>query len=225
MDEIYGVSLEQLAEFGAKYSEFQAKLAQAEATAAFDEWLLTQGTSSRDYWLAYNGWQNRFRADPTGQLYARFTAMSAEHAQRVHFGDVRDMSQDTQEGVTLDQYAQLAVAMAKPGIDAEAVAREHGLTDAAHWQRVNAAWSQAMSQDLEHKLTTQFGQLYQKHAGPAFAEQQMQATAAILAQSNLPQDRVDEPVVEETPDTLLQKLSSASRTERWRAARMLAHAI
>ena len=161
MDEIYGVSLEQLAELGAKYSEFQAKLAQAEATAAFDEWLLTQGTSSRDYWLAYNGWQNRFRADPTGQLYARFTTMSAEHAQRVHFGDVRDMSQDTQEGVTLDQYARLTVAMAKPGIDAEAVAREHGLPDAAHWLRVNAAWSQAMSQDLEHKLTTQFGQLYQ----------------------------------------------------------------
>src|SRR5258708_21951750 len=127
MDEISGVSLERLAELGANYSELQAKLAQAEATAASDEWLLTQGTNSSDYWLAYNGWQNRFRADPTGQLYARFATKSAEHARVLHFGDVRDMSQDTQEGVTLDQYAELTVAMAKPGIDAEAVAREHGL--------------------------------------------------------------------------------------------------
>src|SRR5450432_2512366 len=225
MDEIYGVSLDQLAEFGVKYSEFSAKFGEQQARAAFDAWLAAQGASSHNYWQAYNSWQERFRADPTGQLYARFTMKTAELSQKAHFGDVRDMSQDTQEGVTLDRYAALAVAMGKPGIDAEAVARQHGLTDAAHWMRVNAAWSQLMSQDVEHKLTTQFGQLYQKYAGPAFAEQQMLATAAILAESNQPRDQVSEPDVPDTPDTLLLKLSSASRAERWRAARMLAHSI
>src|SRR5450432_4226175 len=225
MDEIYGVSLDQLAEFGVKYSEFSAKFGEQEARAAFDEWLAAQGANSHNYWQAYNSWQHRFRADPSGQLYARFTMKAAELSQKVHFGDVRDMSQDTQEGVTLDQYAKLTVAMGKPGIDAEAVARQHCLTDAAQWLRVNAAWSHAMSQDLEHKLTTQFGQLYQKYAGPAFMEQQMLATAAVLAESNQPQDRVAEPVVEQTPDILMQKLSSTSRAERWRAAGMLAHAI
>jgi len=225
MDEIYGVSLDQLAEFGGKYSEFQAKHSEADARAAFDQWLRSQGTDSNQYWLAYQAWQERFRADPTGQLYASFTMKCAEIAQRVHMGDVRNMSEDTQEGVTLDRYAQLAVAMSKPGIDPEAVAREHGLTDAAHWVRVNSAWSTAMSQDLEHKLTTQFGVLYQKYAGPAFAEQQFQATAAILAESNQPQDKIDEPVTPDTPDTLLQKLASPSRNERWRAAYLLAHAI
>jgi len=225
MDEIYGISLDRLAEFGAKYSEFSARFAQQEAREGFDQWLLTQGTDSQRYWQAHNSWLERFRADPTGRLYATFMAKSAEYSTKVHFGDVRDMSQDTQEGVTLDRYAALTVAMAKPGIDAEAIARQHGLTDAAHWVRVNAAWSRALSEDSDHKLATQFGQLYQKHAGPAFAEQQLQATAAILAESNKPQDLVSEPSQPDTPDTLMQKLSSSSRAERWRAARMLAHAI
>ena len=225
MDEIYGISLEKLAEFGSKYSEFSAKYDEPNARAAFDQWLLTQGSSSDDYWRAYQAWLARFRADPTGQLEARHAMMVARHSQRIHFGDVRDMSQDTHEGVTLDRYAALSVAMGKPGIDPEAVAREHGLTDAAEWTRANAAWSDAMSKDTEHKLTTQFGALYQKYAGPAFAEQTMQATAAILAQANQPQDVADEPTVEQTPDLLLEKLSSASRAERWQAARRLAHAI
>ena len=67
--------------------------------------------------------------------------------------------------------------------------------------------------------------LYQKYAGPTFAEQTLQATAAILAQANQPQDVIAEPAIEQTPDMLLQKLSSASRAERWQAARRLAHAI
>ncbi len=225
MDEIYGVSLDQLAEFGGKYSEFQAKYSEAEARAQFDQWLRTQGTDSDTYWRAYQGWQERFHADPTGQLFARFTMKTAEVAQKVHMADVRNMSEDTREGVTLERYAELAVAMGKPGVDAEAVARQHGLTDVAHWLRVNAAWSQAMSQDLELKLTNQFGLLYQKYAGPAFAEQQMLATAAVLAESNKPQDQISEPAVPDTPDTLLHKLSSTSRAERWRAASRLAHAI
>jgi hypothetical protein len=225
MDEIYGVSLDRLAEMAAKHSELQAKFGEAQARVQFEQWALAQGTDANTYWQAHNAWLERFHADPTGQLYARFTMKSAELSQKAHFGDVRDMSQDTQEGVTLDRYAQITVAMSKPGIDAEAVARQHGLSDAAHWVRVNAAWTQAMSQDLEHKLTTQFGQLYQKYAGPAFTESVMQQTAAILAETAQPRDRVDEPVVPETPDTLLQKLSSPSQKERWQAARMLAHMI
>jgi hypothetical protein len=225
MDEIYGISLDMLAELAAKFSEFQVKFGDAEARAHFEQWALSRGTDSNTYWQAHNAWLARFQADPTGQLYARYTMKSAELAQKVHFGDVRDMSQDTQEGVTLERYAEITVAMSKPGIDAEAVARQHGLTDAAHWVRVNAAWSAAMSQDFEHKLTTQFGQLYQKYAGPAFTDNLMQQTAAILAEPNQPRDRVDEPTVPETPDTLLQKLSSPSQKERWGAARRLAHMI
>lgn len=225
MEEIYGISLDQLAEFGAKYSEFQAKYAQNEVTAAFDAWLLTQGKNSHDYWLAHNSWLDRFKADPSGQLQARHMMKVAEFSQKAHFGDVRDMSQDVLEGATLDRYAELTVAMSKPGIDAEAVAREHGLKDAAHWVRINAAWSDAMSKDTEHKLSTQFGALYQKYAGPAFAEQQMLATAAVLAESNKPQDKIEEPTVPDTPDQLLAKLSSTSRAEKWRAAGRLAHSI
>ncbi|HEY2409929.1 MAG TPA: hypothetical protein VGI10_28185 [Polyangiaceae bacterium] len=225
MDEIYGVSLDRLAELGAKLSEFQAKFGEAQARSEFDRWCADQGMDSNTYWQAYNVWHERFRADPTGQLFARFTMKSAELSQKAHFGDVRDMSQDTREGVTLERYAEITVAMSKPGADAEALARQHGLTDAAHWVRVNAAWTQAMSQDLDHKLTTQFGQLYQKYAGPAFTENLMQQTAAILAESNQPRDRVDEPAAPETADTLLQKLTSSSQKERWHAARRLAHMI
>ena len=225
MDEIYGISLAKLAELGSKYSEFQAKFADAEATRAFEEWLTSQGTDSSSYWLAHKGWMARYRADPTGQLEARYHAMLAEHSQRIHFGDVRDMSRDEQEGVTLERYAELSVAMAKPGADADAIARQLGLSDAAHWQRVNSAWSNAMSRDTDFKLTTQFGALYQKYAGPSFAEQQLNETAAVLAGANQPRDGGDEPTTEQTPEVLLERLSSPTRAERWQAARRLAHAI
>src|SRR5262245_4801263 len=170
MDAIHGLTLEKMAEAGAKYGELKAKFGDKEAEAEFARYLAGEGVGVRTYWDARKAWNERFKADPTGMLHARFLEMEGQLSIKAHFGDVRDMSQDTQEGMTLDKYAQISVAMQKPGANAEAILREHGVPSAAHWQKVNAAWSDAMANDPEHKLAMQYGTLYQKHAGPAFQE-------------------------------------------------------
>jgi hypothetical protein len=223
MDEIFGVNLETLADIQTKDGELRAQYGEARGRQELARFLAERGLTENVWASAHNGWWERFRADPTGMLEARFHQMLSQRSVKAHFGDVRDMTEDAIEGVTLDQYAQLCVAMAQPGIDAEAVARQHGLADAARWMVVNAAWAAKMSQDTTHVLTTQFGTLYQKHAGPAFAQQQLEQTAAILASANQPRDVVKTKEVDHSQPTLLAQLRSDSRKERWEAARWLAH--
>jgi hypothetical protein len=224
MDAIGGVTLDMLAEITTKQGTLQTQFG-AGARQKIAEYLATLGLTENSFAEAHNAWLTRMRSDPTGQLEADYHMRVARLANKAHFGDVRDMSGDTQEGVTLDRYAALCVAMAKPGVDAEAVARANGLTDAAHWVRVNAAWTQAMSQDTTMKLTSQFGELYSKHAGPAFDQSMRDQTAAILASGrNEPQPQVDAaPPREETVDELLAKLSAPALKDRFKAARWLAH--
>ena len=223
MDAIYGITMEKMAELTAKHGELKAQYGERQGETAFAQYLAEQGLDTNTWAHSWNGWWERFRADPTGRLEARFHQIEGELARKAHFGDVRDMSADTQEGVTLDGYVQIAVAMTQPGANAEAICRQHGLSGVDHWQRVNTAWTHAMSQDAEHKLTMQYGMLYQKYAGPAFQQAQLEQTAAILAEANRPRDVVDEEEVEETPQDLLARLSSKSRNERWAAARRLAN--
>jgi hypothetical protein len=226
MDAYYGITLEGLAEITAKEGELRVKHGQEGGRAAFRSYLAERGHTESDWANAHNTWLERFRADPTGQLEARFHHTLGALAQKAHFGDVRDMSQDQLEGVTLEKYAQLSVLMAKPGVDADALAREHGLAGADAWVKANAAWGAKMGADTTFKLATQYGALYQKYAGPQFAEQQMAATAAILAESNKPReprDLADAPKKDLSQATLLAKLRSESRDDRWEAARWLAH--
>jgi hypothetical protein len=225
MEAIHGVTIELLAETFGKHTELQAQYGDQAMRGHFEQYLAGKGLNWNVWAHAHNAWMERFKADPSGKLEAQFHMLLAQAAQRAHYGDVRDMTQDQLEGVTLDKYAQLTVAMSAPGADAEAIARQHGLDGVAHWQRVNAAWTQAMSQDTDHKLTMQYGQLYQKHAGPAFQQQMMDQSAAILAESHQQTDVVDDDEEEEPMDreTLLAKLKSKSRNERWEAARWLAH--
>jgi len=66
--------------------------------------------------------------------------------------------------------------------------RQFGLQDIAHWQARERGVGAQMGQDTTHKLTMQYGQLYQKYAGPQFQQEMLQQTADILAQNNRPQD-------------------------------------
>jgi hypothetical protein len=223
MDAIYGMTMETLAETMSKHGELRAKFGEQQGMAEFESWLRGKGFDLHTWSLANNGWQDRWRADPTGRSEALFHQMLAQHTQRAHFGDVRDMSQDTEEGITLDQYAQITVAVSRQGANVDEIVRQFGLQDAAHWQRANAAWSAKMGQDTSHKLTMQFGQLYQKYAGPSFQNEMLDQSAAILADRNKPQDRIDEPQEELTPDLCLRKMQSPSQNERWRYARHYAH--
>jgi hypothetical protein len=223
MGPIHGVTLEMLADITSKHGELRAQYGEQQGRAELAQFLSSLGLSEQVWAFAHNAWWERFRADPTGRLEAQFHQMLSQRTLKAHFGDVRDMTQDQIEGVTLDTYAKLCVAMGKPGIDPGQVAREHGLPSVEQWQKVNAGWVAKMSQDTTHALTMQFGTLYQKHAGPSFAEQQMSQTAAILAKSNEPRDVTKTPQKDLTQGTLLLQLRSDSRNERWQAARWLAH--
>src|SRR5690348_4082518 len=190
MDAIYGLTMEQLAEMFSKEGELRAQLGEKEGRKAFEQHLVTRGTDLHTWSLAWNGWHDRFKADPTGRMEAQFHMLLSQLTAKAHFGDVRDMSQDTEEGITLDQYAQIVVAVSRAGADADEIVRKYGLQDVAHWQRANAAWTKKMGEDTSHKLTMQYGQLYSKHAGPSFQEETIAQTAAILAASNAPRDVV-----------------------------------
>lgn len=222
MDAIYGVTKELLAELTSKYTELKARYGERLAEAEFDRYLAGKGLNRSTWAHAHNGWQDRFRADPTGRAEAEFHMLLAQLSQKAHFGDVRDMSQDVVEGITLDQYAQITVAVSREGADADAVVRRFGLAGVSHWQRANAAWSAKMGADTAHALSMQYGQLYQKYAGPSFQQQTMERTAAILAEAHRPRDVVREPEVELTPELCLQKMQSPSRNERWKYARLYA---
>jgi hypothetical protein len=223
MDAIYGVTRDALAEMLGKYTELKAKFGEREAEAEFDAYLRGRGFDKNTWALAHNGWMDRFRADPTGRAEAEFHMYLAQLSQKAHFGDVPDMSQDKVEGITLDQYAQITVAISRAGADADAVVKQFGLEDVAHWQRANGAWGAKMGADTSHRLTMQYGQLYQKYAGPQFQQEMLAQTADILAQRNQPQDVVREPEVELTPDLCLEKMRSPSRNERWKYAGLYAN--
>ena len=222
-DAIYGFTKEVLAETLSKYSELKAKFGERQAEEEFSKYLGGRGHSPYQWTNAHNGWTDRFRADPTGRAEAEFQMMLGQASQKAHFGDVRDMSQDALEGITLDQYAQIVVAISRQGADANAIVQSFGLQNVEHWQRANAAWTTKMGEDTTHKLTMQYGQLYGKYAGPQFQEEMVQQTADILAKSNQPQDVISEPEVELTPDLCLQKMKSPSRNERWKYARLYAN--
>jgi predicted Zn-dependent protease len=60
----------------------------------------------------------------------------------------------------LDQYARIVVALMQPGADQKKVLRENKIRDAATWERTNAAWTAAMSGNVD--LMMQYAQLYEK---------------------------------------------------------------
>jgi hypothetical protein len=223
MDAIYGVTMEMLADIFSKDGELRAKHGEKLGREEFERYLASKGLDWNVWAMAHNAWHDRFRADPTGRSEAQFHMMLSQRTARAHFGDVRDMSADREEGITLDTYAQITVAVSRVGTNIDELVRQHGLTDVAHWQRANAAWTKKMGEDTTHALTMQYGQLYQKYAGPSFQEQMLDQTAGILAAANAPQDVVDEPEEELTPQLCLEKMKSPSRNERWRYARHYAH--
>jgi hypothetical protein len=223
MEAIYGVTVEALAEITSKQSELRTQFGEAQGNVAFERWLAERGLDHNTYAHAHNAWHERFRADPTGRLQAQFHMHLQQLSTKAHFGDVRDMSQDTEEGITLDQYAQIAVAISRKSKDLDTVVKEFGLRDAGHWHRASDAWTRKMGADTTHKLSVQYGTLYQKYAGPAFQEEVANKIAASLAEANKPRDVVDEPEAQLTPEVCLRKMQSTSRKERWRAAYHYAH--
>ena len=217
------ITMDQLAEASAKHTALRAQYGEPGFRPHFLAYLQTKGFDERAFAEGNNAWQARFKADPSGQLEAEYSMKLSRAVAAAHYGDVRDMSGDTQEGVTLDRYAQITVAMGKPNADHLGVARAHGLNDMEHWQRVNQAWTAAMKADTSHKLSMQYSQLYQKHAGPEFEQKMRDQIAAQNVAAQQRRRDPEPPPRELTVPELIEQLKAPDFIKRYRAARELAH--
>src|SRR6185295_19386482 len=75
MDAIYGVTMEKMAELMAKHGELKAQYGEREGEGQFEAYLAQQGLDMNTFAHAWNGWWERFRADPTGRLETQFTML------------------------------------------------------------------------------------------------------------------------------------------------------
>lgn len=221
MEELHGLSLRDCAEVMSKDSGLRAQHGERAYKPHMNAWLQGRGWSEAQWAEAWNAWWSRMENDPSGQLHAQFAMLQQEAVQSAHLADIPDASDDAKEGVTLDTYAML-MARAAAGDDVEALVAEAGLTW-DQWQRAQAAWNLAMSQDVDHHLTTQYGQLYAKHT-PGFQQQMQQQVAAQMAAHHAAQDDDDdEPDEEYTFADMVRELDDAVARTRYTAAHHVAN--
>ncbi|MFN7942264.1 MAG: hypothetical protein U0X73_11735 [Thermoanaerobaculia bacterium] len=219
-----GFTLDRLAEALARFTTLRTQYGEARGKTEFERWLAGEGLTSTGYEAAYAAWWERFRADPTGQLEARFLRINGEQVQLLNYGDAADRRQETREGVTLDTYARIAVELTRlPGADLARVLARHGVRDAAHWQRVNEAWGKAMKEDTTFALVQQYSALYQKYAGPQFVAEQDAVVANSVAGHHAAPPAAAPPRAG-APDlgASYERLARSTGAERARAAREIA---
>jgi hypothetical protein len=184
-------------------------------------WLQDRGFSEAQWAEAWNAWWSRMENDPSGQLHAQFAMLQQEAVHAAHLADIPDASADAKEGVTLDTYAML-MAKAAGGGDLLALTAEAGLSW-EQWQRAQTAWNLAMSQDVDHHLTIQYGQLYAKHT-PGFQQQMQGQIAAQMAAQHATRDLDDdEPEPEYTFADMVRELDHEDASTRYTAAHHVAN--
>jgi hypothetical protein len=168
----FGFDLDLLAKSFAYLTTYRTQYGEKDGRAHFDQWLDGVEQTRASFDSAYDAWWKRWKSDPTGQLEARFHALNSKYTQEMNFADVHRHDQEKREGVTLDQYARIVVALSRPPrtdpAQIDHVLRTHGVAGQAQWTKINAAWTQAMHDDTSLGLVQQYGALYQKYAGPAF---------------------------------------------------------
>lgn len=221
-ERIHGLTLRECAEIMSKDGELKAQHGEPSYKSYFQQYLAQRGTDENTWAHAWNGWWTRMESDPSGQLHAKFATMQQQLTQQAHFADVPDASQDAKEGVTLEKYAEV-MARAAGGEDMQALVSEAGF-EWAQWQKAQAAWNQAMSEDVNHHLTTQYGQLYAKYT-PGFQQQMEGQTAAIMAARHAEQAAgiPDEPDEDYTLDDMIRDMEDANPHKRWDAAHLAAN--
>lgn len=221
-DAYFGFDIDLLAESLARLTTLRTQHGEQPGNAKFEEWLQEKGTTRAKYEKAYAAWWERFRADHTGQLEARFHRINSEYVQRLNFADAPDVRAETREGVTLDQYTRVNVAIMKKEGPLAAILKKNGVRDEAQWTRANNAWAAAMREDKSFTIIQQYGALFQKYMGADWANQQGAKTAAILAEGNArpapPAEKPKPPQI----DDIAARLEEKDRAQRWQAARQYA---
>lgn len=224
--EVYeGFDLDRLAKALARLTTLRTEHGEREGNEAFERWLGGQGSSRAAYETAYAAWYERFRADSSGKLEARFHSLNSRYVTEENFADAPDRSREVRGGLTLDRYAQIAVALTRPpGADMKKVLAKFGLKSEAEWTKATNAWVAEMRADTTFALTQQYGALYQKYAGPEF-EQETEAKVAesLAGRFEKEQPRPLDPPAPPTIDDYLADLRADLPSKRWEAARGYAH--
>jgi hypothetical protein len=219
-----GFDIPGLAKALCQFTTLRAQYGEKEGDARFEAWLQGQGRTRRQYEDSYAAWWRRFKGDSTGRLEARFHQVNGQCADEANFADVPSRAKEVREGVSLEQYARISVALTRPpAANVDKVLRQNGIESQARWKRVNEAWTKAMRDDTSFALTQQYAALYQKFAGPAFEKEQQEKTAEILARSNAQPPPPPQPhTIPSTVDELMPKLGAKDPVTRWSAARKIA---
>ncbi|MCA9561438.1 MAG: hypothetical protein KC583_22985 [Myxococcales bacterium] len=214
---IYGLTLRDCAEIMAKDGELKAQYGEPAHRAHLQQYLAQRGTDENTWAHAWNGWWTRMEADPSGQLHAKFAMMQQELTLQAHHADVPDQSQYEVEGVSLEKYAEI-MARAAGGEDMQALVSEAGF-EWGQFQRAQAGWNQAMAEDVNHHLTTQYGQLYAKYT-PGFAQQMQGQIAGQMAANHAQRAGgvPDEPEEEYTFAHMQRDMEDPNPKTRWMAA-------
>ncbi len=224
--EVYeGFDLDRLAKALARLTTLRTQHGEEEGDEAFERWLGDQGSSRGEYEAAYAAWYERFRADSSGKLEARFSTLNSRYVNEENFADTPDMSQEVRGGMTLDRYAKIAVALTRPpGADMTKVLAKFGIKSEAEWTKATEAWVAAMREDTTFAVVQQYGALYQKYAGPEF-EQEMEAKVADSLSGRFEKEQprpLDTPAPPSIDDYLADLRDDLPST-RWEAARGYAH--
>ncbi len=221
-ERIDGLSLRDCAEIMAKMTELKAQHGERAAKPHLAQYLEGRGTDENQWANSWNGWWTRMQADPSGQLSAKYAMLQQELMRSAHMADVPDATNDVKEGVSLDTYARIMANIAG-GKAAEPLLAEAGVT-MDQWQRAQTAWNAAMAADVNHHLTTQYGQLYAKHS-PGFQERMQGQIAEMMAADHAARaaGQADEPEKELTFEDMVEGMSNTVPNRRWTAAHHIAN--
>ncbi len=217
-ERIHGLTLRQCVEIMAKDGALKAQYGERSYKPHLHQFLAARGTNENAFAHAWNGWHSRMESDPSGQLYAKFSTMQRECMQQAMFADVADASQDSKAGVSLEAYAEIMAGISA-GKDYTMLLQKHGIQQ-AQWQQAQNEWTAAMAADVNHHLTTQYGQLYAKYT-PGFQQNMEASTAAIMSGRYVERSmglEPDEPEREYTLTDMVSELQSSSAQTRWTAA-------
>lgn len=215
---IHGLSLRDCAEIMAQDGALKAQYGERHYKPHLNQYLATKGVNEQIYAHAWNAWHTRMESDPSGQLYARFSTMQQSAMQRAHMADVPDMTTDRRAGVSLESYAAIMAGIAG-GKDYTTLLQEHGI-DTAQWQQAQNEWTAAMAADVNHHITTQYGQLYAKHT-PGFQQNMEAQTAGIMSGRYVERSMgltPDEPEQEYELEHMIADMQSQMPRKRWEGA-------
>ncbi|MEO0324836.1 MAG: hypothetical protein AAF447_17875 [Myxococcota bacterium] len=177
-EQIHGLTLQDVVEITSKHGALRAEHGEPGFTPYFQQFLASKGIDENTWAHAHNGWTARMEADPSGQLYARFATLQQQASMAAHHADVPDASGDVKGGISLEGYAKIMAGLAG-NKELGPMLAEAGLTE-QQWLTAQSEWNAAMGADVNHHLTTQYGQLYAKYT-PNFQQQMQGQVAATMA--------------------------------------------